>query len=439
MKKVLSKLTGLSIVLAMVFNLFMPMMVSAAPTVNQFLFKADSGTWTDGEKRDKSEDWLIDAGRQAGKLTEEQVKILADSECLKTSDCICIGWQNTSTSDIYKTQDDLRKLSASSGGIELDPIWGKVINIKVKRVIDDNRESENDFQHTLKKGDSFYIKKDTVRGAWDALQFDNNKYTLTNYTATGGGLGRETTFNTLNLLENNPFGNDQDVTIKVNLKIKKFTVTCYNNIGDSSKKEVAVTYGDKLADLKLEPEVTKPEHKFAGWYTDADCKNECDLNAPITDNMTIYAKWVKIYKILPGGNNNIDIQKGMDLVVRADGELTNFSKLYVDDNLVDPSNYTLAKGSTIVTLKASYLDTLPPGEHTIKFVYTDGGEAVTKFKTVAGDDASVSDTSSGSGSSGSGSSGSPKTGDAGIAMWGILLSVSLVGAAASIRCFRKAK
>ena len=44
----------------------------------------------------------------------------------------------------------------------------------------------------------------------------------------------------------------------------------------------------------------------------------------------------------------------------------------MDGALVDASNYDAKSGSTIVTLKESYLSSLPAGDHTMTFVYDDG-------------------------------------------------------------------
>ncbi|MBR4059468.1 MAG: exo-alpha-sialidase [Lachnospiraceae bacterium] len=59
------------------------------------------------------------------------------------------------------------------------------------------------------------------------------------------------------------------------------------------------------------------------------------------------------------------------------GELDEFERVEVDGVEVDKSNYTLEEGSTILTFKASYLDTLAPGEHTVKMIYTGDRSVVT--------------------------------------------------------------
>lgn len=49
-----------------------------------------------------------------------------------------------------------------------------------------------------------------------------------------------------------------------------------------------------------------------------------------------------------------------------------FVSVEVDDKVISSGNYTAAAGSTVITLKTSYLDTLTTGKHTIKVNYTDG-------------------------------------------------------------------
>jgi len=66
--------------------------------------------------------------------------------------------------------------------------------------------------------------------------------------------------------------------------------------------------------------------------------------------------------------------KGSDgsLTFTANGPFSKFVGIKIDGKDVDKANYDAKAGSTIITLKASYLDTLAVGEHTITVVYTDG-------------------------------------------------------------------
>ena len=59
-----------------------------------------------------------------------------------------------------------------------------------------------------------------------------------------------------------------------------------------------------------------------------------------------------------------------------------FQKVQVDGKDLDASNYTVKEGSTIVTLKPSYLDTLSAGRHTLSIV-SNTGTASTEFTIMA--------------------------------------------------------
>ena len=90
----------------------------------------------------------------------------------------------------------------------------------------------------------------------------------------------------------------------------------------------------------------------------------------------------KEYKFIEGANQKYIIDKSKNATFRIDAEYNVFEndgKVYVDNTLVDNSNYTSKSGSTIITLKDAYLKTLSVGKHTLKVTFTDGGEAATKF------------------------------------------------------------
>lgn len=62
-----------------------------------------------------------------------------------------------------------------------------------------------------------------------------------------------------------------------------------------------------------------------------------------------------------------------------------FLKVQVDGKDVDSSNYAVKEGSTIVTLNASYLETLSVGKHTLAIV-SDTGTAETEFTVLAAEE-----------------------------------------------------
>ena len=87
------------------------------------------------------------------------------------------------------------------------------------------------------------------------------------------------------------------------------------------------------------------------------------------------------YKILDGANSSWTENTDGSLSIRGNGEMEKFQNVKVDGKIIDKKNYTVTKGSTIITLKADYLKTLATGDHTFEIVWTDGS-ATTKF-TVA--------------------------------------------------------
>lgn len=56
-----------------------------------------------------------------------------------------------------------------------------------------------------------------------------------------------------------------------------------------------------------------------------------------------------------------------------------FQKIMIDDQVIDSQNYTVEKGSTIITLHKDFTKTLKVGKHTITIVFSDG-QVVTEFQ-----------------------------------------------------------
>ena len=102
----------------------------------------------------------------------------------------------------------------------------------------------------------------------------------------------------------------------------------------------------------------------------------------ITSNINLEVVVEKIvYEVTEGANQKYTITKNNEakFKINADFRLFDDGKVYVDNELVDPKNYTAESGSTIITLKKEFVDTLSVGEHTLKVLFNDGGEAITTF------------------------------------------------------------
>ena len=88
----------------------------------------------------------------------------------------------------------------------------------------------------------------------------------------------------------------------------------------------------------------------------------------------------KEYKFTEGANQIYTIDESKNAIFRIDADYSLFTnKVYVDNKLVDSTNYDSKSGSTVITLKDEYLKTLSVGEHTLKVTFSDNGEATTKF------------------------------------------------------------
>jgi len=85
---------------------------------------------------------------------------------------------------------------------------------------------------------------------------------------------------------------------------------------------------------------------------------------------------VRIYRFTAGFG---DFTGSGDLTGTIDAPYSEFVRLIRDGVEVDPTNYTVAEGSTVITLKEAYLKTLKNGTYTVKVEFK-GGYAETTLK-----------------------------------------------------------
>lgn len=94
------------------------------------------------------------------------------------------------------------------------------------------------------------------------------------------------------------------------------------------------------------------------------------------------------YQIINGAGSSWVPQSNGNLSIRGDGDYNKFTGVKVDGNLIGRENYDVQSGSTIVTLKVAYLQTLSSGNHSFEMVWTDGS-ATTTFTVANGKKDSV--------------------------------------------------
>ena len=94
------------------------------------------------------------------------------------------------------------------------------------------------------------------------------------------------------------------------------------------------------------------------------------------------------YDILDGAGSSWAQNTDGSLAIRGSGEISKFREVKVDGVTVDPVNYTVTEGSTIITFKPEYLKSLSTGNHSFELVWTDG-TAATNFTVAENTDQSA--------------------------------------------------
>lgn len=125
-----------------------------------------------------------------------------------------------------------------------------------------------------------------------------------------------------------------------------------------------IEYTEKVK-LNLEP----GSHAIKAYQVSKDENVKSD---EVEKEITIEEKEEVVYKILEGDNQTYVIGTDEELTIKASGNISEFKELKVDGEKLDSANYQVVSGSTVVTLKQAYLNTLQAGTHKLTFVYTDG-------------------------------------------------------------------
>ena len=145
------------------------------------------------------------------------------------------------------------------------------------------------------------------------------------------------------------------------------------NYGDDKEFTITVNSGYKLVKVLVN-----------GTDKTADMVDDKLILSNITANIELEVVVEKIiYEVTEGANQKYVITKNSEAKFKINADYSLFDgKVYVDGVLVDSKNYTSLSGSTIITFKKEFVDNLSTSEHTLKVIFTDGGEATTTF-TVA--------------------------------------------------------
>lgn len=101
-----------------------------------------------------------------------------------------------------------------------------------------------------------------------------------------------------------------------------------------------------------------------------------------TEDIMMISYYRRVYEVIKGAGQThvISVDGAAEFEIDADyGLFEDTGTVYVDGKLLDEEKYESRDGSTIITLKADYLDTLAIGEHLLEVQFDDGGIARTTF------------------------------------------------------------
>lgn len=224
------------------------------------------------------------------------------------------------------------------------------------------------------------------------------------------------------------------------------TFTCEKDENHKESPKVTVTSAEKAPATCTEAGVTTytAAVEFNG-KTYTDTKDVADIPATghsyENGKCTVCSAVDPAFKamIIEGANGKW--QKGSEDVLSftSNAAFADFLKVQVDGKDLDASSYAVKEGSTVVTLKPSYLETLSVGKHTLAIV-SDTGTAETEFTVVAAEKQPADDESANDKAASDGDKESlAKTGDGSMLPITVLSVLAVASIATGVFALRRSR
>ena len=139
----------------------------------------------------------------------------------------------------------------------------------------------------------------------------------------------------------------------------------------SFDKTVIPATGHNLIKIEAKDPTVDGTGNIEYWYCEVCDKYFSDEKAEheITLEDTIIAK---LPKLISGANQEWTKGSKDGLTFKVDTDINEFKKVLVDGKELKDTNYDIKSGSTILTLKSSFLDTLSAGKHQICLEFNNG-------------------------------------------------------------------
>jgi hypothetical protein len=170
------------------------------------------------------------------------------------------------------------------------------------------------------------------------------------------------------------------VTVKATFKDlppEMSAVTVLNDGNGTANANVTAAKSGETVSLNTVP---NSNYRFKSWEVISGGVTVTNNSFTMPGNaVTIKAIFEKIpdvapqYKIVKGADISFKKGTASGIEIISNGDFSKFKGLKIDGVLLGTEHYTAVSGSTVVTLKAAYIQTLTVGVHTVEFVYEDGG------------------------------------------------------------------
>jgi uncharacterized repeat protein (TIGR02543 family) len=175
-----------------------------------------------------------------------------------------------------------------------------------------------------------------------------------------------------------------DLEVIAQWELNSYTVSFETGEGTGIPAQT-VDFGDKATEPE-EPE--KSGYAFAGWFTDAGYTTRYDFDTLVTDNLTLYARWLVRYTVsfetgVGSPVDDVKVNEGEKLTPPAQPVLEGyvFSGWYIDEDFTTQYDFEAAVTGDL-TLYAKWTEEVKT-KYTITFV-TGGGSSVQDLEVIEG-------------------------------------------------------
>lgn len=159
---------------------------------------------------------------------------------------------------------------------------------------------------------------------------------------------------------------------------------------------IILTIGTEKVEIsvnKMIEKLPKKDNSTSAWEEETICQwydcNKTTDNKKQSQSTNIVDKKVEDTKptiSLDSTSSTYQAGEDKDMTMTLTGKKEDIEGIYIDNNLVDASNYIFDMDGTVLTLKSSYLDNLSKGVHTLSVQYKNNISAEIDFTIVIKDD-----------------------------------------------------